>query len=1358
MTFRKRIISICLIALIFITYLPELTFAEGIFASGTCGTCEWVIDSNGLLTIYEGTLSDWGDSLPEWLEGYRSSMIQAVTIRGNVKALTCRYMFYGCRRLTALDLSDLNTSSVTDMSNMFAGCSKLTSLIVSNFDTSSVINMSCMFASCGGLTTLDVSSFDTSSVTDMSGMFGGCSGLTSLNVNNFDTSSVTDMSGMFCGCSATSLDLSSFDTSNVTDMSSMFGGCSGLTSLNVSSFDTSAVTDMSGMFSCCSVTSLDLSSFDTSNVTDMSSMFNMCNELTSLNVSFDTSAVTCMESMFDYCYKINSLDLSSFNTGKTVDFNKMFFCCTNLESLDLSGFDTRNAANLDSMFAGCAGLTSLDISGFCTNNVTSVSMMFYGCSSLKNLDLSNCDFSKINSSTEMMSGMTLDMLRTPLNVIGDIALPHQMATNRGKTYTSLPKEASISVILYRTTDEPANYITRDLLFGEYSKFLNNKTYKAICGKISGKTEEIIWKNSNMTFSISALKSCLAAGGVRNLKTILGGAAVSDRKLEEQIAKECLLNAQGDGELWTDVIDSSRITKQFSDIKRLGYSIPATWYKSTYYTEEVAKEIAEATGKDIKIVEEEINNSKQYWKKASNYFKAMGYAFDILDMAIMTYETEVILEQNIDFLIRNIREDTALYNGLKALKKKKEGGLITSIAADYARDEVLDFIAGQIIDNAIDITGEPIVFWCDMAFRIASWSMTDVNDINDYKRLAICDSNNNILESAMWNKYSQIVQMYQNNQGVDPILESEYELIFRMKLASLEESVKYALKVASDEDAEELRAMWDMYKGYLTYNKYIESCLYNANLSYIYGNGNNNSIVIKGVISNSSDSGKKGGKNRAKAKDVTTGALDYMLDIPETIDGLTVEGVDEEAFMSNSDIGYVHVPDGVTLLGDNAFADCANLKEVFLPFSVNSIGDNVFSGNADIVVNTSSEIVAEKLANEGDAQVVAETPKAVRLVVVSNPEKLTYKPNEAVDTSGLKVNALLENGTTQDVSDIVSCNISERTPGDRFLRVYYDDLTADIPITISSDECSYSIVCIDGSTDKVIEVVDMQDNYGAEITPNPPKIDGYVISESPEGITVFEGAVAICRYRKEIIASLADASIELPESLPYTGEPQYASIKVKIGNHVLVEDEDYAAYYSDCTDVGDVTISIFGIGRYDGEISSTYKIVSDDKEKPVAPVSETDTKVDTKTPSKTEVGTIHEFGGNTVQILSANTVAFTKAENKRSVTVPATVTIDNRTFMVVQVNANAFTAKKIRTVTIGENVSIIMKNAFAKSKATKMILKTKLLNKSTVKSSLKGSKIKRVNVKVGKKKDNKTYLKKYKKIFTKKNAGKKVSVK
>ena len=77
--------------------------------------------------------------------------------------------------------------------------------------------------------------------------------------------------------------------------------------------------------------------------------------------------------------------------------------------------------------------------------------------------------------------------------------------------------------------------------------------------------------------------------------------------------------------------------------------------------------------------------------------------------------------------------------------------------------------------------------------------------------------------------------------------------------------------------------------------------------------------------------------------------------------------------------------------------------------------------------------------------------------------------------------------------------------------------------------------------------------------------------------------------------------------------------------------------------------------------------------------------------------------------------------------------------------------------MGANVKKIDNSAFAKSKAKTLTLMTKKLTAKSVKGSLKKSKITSIKVKAGSKKVNKEYVKKYKKIFTKKNAGKKVRV-
>ena len=83
---------------------------------------------------------------------------------------------------------------------------------------------------------------------------------------------------------------------------------------------------------------------------------------------------------------------------------------------------------------------------------------------------------------------------------------------------------------------------------------------------------------------------------------------------------------------------------------------------------------------------------------------------------------------------------------------------------------------------------------------------------------------------------------------------------------------------------------------------------------------------------------------------------------------------------------------------------------------------------------------------------------------------------------------------------------------------------------------------------------------------------------------------------------------------------------------------------------------------------------------------------------------------------------------------------------------------LTTITLGKKVKKIAKNAFAGTNIRTVVVKTKALTKKSVKGSLKGSKVATIKVSVGSKKANKQYVKKYKKIFTKKNCGKKAAVK
>lgn len=311
-------------------------------------------------------------------------------------ALSMHAMFSCCTNLETLDVSELRTENVTDMSDMFSGV-KIKKLDLSGFDTSNVTNMSGMFY-CSEMEEINLSNFHTSHVTDMSKMFSNCSNLKVLDLSSFDTSNVTDMSDMFFTTQIETLDLSSFDTSNVTDMKFMFYG-GNMKKLKFGVLNASGTDDLSGLFhNCSSLTEMQYDRINTTGVKNFYAMFEGCSSLKKIDLSsFDTSEATNMGHMFAYCTNLESVDFSSLDTSKVTNMEYMFIQCYNIKSIDLSSFDTSNVTDMSSMFYECRRLESLNINSFDTSNVTNMNGMFKKCADLKDLDLGHFDFSKVTN-------------------------------------------------------------------------------------------------------------------------------------------------------------------------------------------------------------------------------------------------------------------------------------------------------------------------------------------------------------------------------------------------------------------------------------------------------------------------------------------------------------------------------------------------------------------------------------------------------------------------------------------------------------------------------------------------------------------------------------------------------------------------------------------------------------------------------------------------------------------------------------------------------------------------------------------------------------------------------------------------
>ena len=172
------------------------------------------------------------------------------------------------------DLNGIDISKITDMSFLFQPLRKydLSKIDISEWNTSNVTNMDSMFS----LTNFnqDISNWDTSNVTNMDSMFYCCKFFNS-DISKWNTSKVENMSTMFYSCTRFNCDLSKWNTSRVKDMQYMFYHCINFNS-DLSKWDTSRVENMNSMFEGCHNFNSDLSKWNVSRVKDMKYLFQDC--------------------------------------------------------------------------------------------------------------------------------------------------------------------------------------------------------------------------------------------------------------------------------------------------------------------------------------------------------------------------------------------------------------------------------------------------------------------------------------------------------------------------------------------------------------------------------------------------------------------------------------------------------------------------------------------------------------------------------------------------------------------------------------------------------------------------------------------------------------------------------------------------------------------------------------------------------------------------------------------------------------------------------------------------------------------------------------------------------------------------
>lgn len=206
---------------------------------------------------------------------------------------------------------------------------------------------------------------------------------------------------------------------------------------------------------------------------------------------------------------------------------------------------------------------------------------------------------------------------------------------------------------------------------------------------------------------------------------------------------------------------------------------------------------------------------------------------------------------------------------------------------------------------------------------------------------------------------------------------------------------------------------------------------------------------------------------------------------------------------------------------------------------------------------------------------------------------------------------------------------------------------------------------------------------------------YGTEDSEDFSTYPNGTIAVSPAGSDLIEVFAGSSSNDATAIP--GSP------FDSGDHDITDDVTGKAY--------------FHSKAFTPAPEEPEPVVPTDPEAPSTPA-------DTSQPAPEAVlqpGSTYSAGGNTYRATSANTVTLQSVANKKTVKVPASVTVNGVKARVTAIGKNAFkkAKKKLTKVVIGANVTTIDKKAFAGCKKLKKItIKSKRL-KSVGKKAFKG---------------------------------------
>lgn len=455
---------------------------------------------------------------------------------------------------------------------------------------------------------------------------------------------------------------------------------------------------------------------------------------------------------------------------------------------------------------------------------------------------------------------------------------------------------------------------------------------------------------------------------------------------------------------------------------------------------------------------------------------------------------------------------------------------------------------------------------------------------------------------------------------------------------------------------------------------------------------------------------------------------------------SVTSISDQVFANCIALTNVTIPNSVTSIGKNAFFGCSSLENISIPSSVISIGEDAFWGTKWLDNKRAENpcVVADKILIEWPCEGAVIIPEGVRVIgdgafydregmesltSVLIPRSVTNIGKDAFrNCGGLKDICIPDSVTSIGEHAFMHCsnleNISipssvTRIGGNAFTGTkWLDNKRAENPCVVVNG------ILIEWFCEGVVNVP-----IGVTSIGERAFCGSFTSVILPDSVTsIGKGAFKYCGTLK---------NISIPSSVTSIGEEAFA----KCSNSLTleVEKDSYAEQYAKDNNIHYQYIEMRNTDNTTTEVPkepTTEKPVTEqtipnqptEEEEQVVVGSVTMVPVETETDDKPVIddkvknqngsgkiktGTVLVSKTGIYKVTSVNkkTVIYMGTKNKKvsAVKVPEEIKINKKKYKVTSVSANAFkNNKKVKTVTIGQNVKGIGKNAFRGCKNLKKV--------------------------------------------------------